>query len=133
VGLSAWFGYRWLGLTAAVALAGFRAFLELYVRNSEATWTVALINCLIRIVVLVALAILLGEVGRSVRALVRQVALLEGILPICSYCKRIRDDQQTWQPLESYISARSAAHFSHGICPTCFREHFPELADSSVP
>jgi DNA-binding response OmpR family regulator len=44
---------------------------------------------------------------------------LEGIIPICSYCKKIRDDQNSWQQLETYISEHSEALFSHGVCPDC--------------
>lgn len=49
-----------------------------------------------------------------------QVKLLQGILPICSYCKNVRDDQNYWQQLETYISKYSEAQFSHGICPGCY-------------
>jgi DNA-binding response OmpR family regulator len=49
-----------------------------------------------------------------------QVKQLQGILPICSYCKKIRDDQNYWQRVESYISEHSEAQFSHSICPDCY-------------
>ncbi len=45
---------------------------------------------------------------------------LSGLLPICWYCKSIRDDQNYWQRLETYVSEKTNAQFSHGICPTCF-------------
>jgi DNA-binding response OmpR family regulator len=48
------------------------------------------------------------------------VKTLQGMLPICSYCKRIRADDQYWQQIESYIAERSEAQFSHGICPECY-------------
>ena len=58
------------------------------------------------------------------------VKQLHGLLPICSYCKRIRGDDQYWQQVESYVAARSDAQFSHSICPACvvvvekeFEEH----------
>ncbi len=51
------------------------------------------------------------------------IKTLQGIIPICSYCKKIRDDQQYWQQLESYISLHSGAQFSHGICPECYENH----------
>lgn len=54
-----------------------------------------------------------------------QVRHLEGIIPICMYCKKIRDDEASWQQLESYISNHSEAMFSHGICPHCLEEHYP--------
>jgi len=51
----------------------------------------------------------------------------EGILPICSCCKNIRDDTGEWHGLESYISHHSEAEFSHGICPSCVEERYPEF------
>jgi len=51
-----------------------------------------------------------------------RVKQLEGIIPICSYCKKIRDDQKSWHQLETYISEHSEALFSHGICPDCYSE-----------
>ena len=50
------------------------------------------------------------------------VKQLHGLLPICSYCKRIRGDDQYWTAVESYIAERSDAQFSHGICPPCASE-----------
>lgn len=55
-----------------------------------------------------------------------EVKTLRGILPICSYCKKIRDDDGYWNQVEIYIHERSDAKFSHGICPSCIKEHFPE-------
>ncbi|MBD3274492.1 MAG: PAS domain S-box protein [Candidatus Marinimicrobia bacterium] len=52
-----------------------------------------------------------------------RVKNLEGILHICSFCKKIRDEQEHWQPIEKYIDERSDARFSHGICPDCYEEH----------
>jgi response regulator RpfG family c-di-GMP phosphodiesterase len=49
-----------------------------------------------------------------------RVKQLHGMLPICCYCKRIRDDQNYWQQVEAYIAAHADVQFSHGICPACF-------------
>ncbi len=49
-----------------------------------------------------------------------QVKQLQGLLPICSYCKKIRDDQNYWQRVDTYVSDRTEVEFSHGICPDCF-------------
>ncbi len=56
-----------------------------------------------------------------------QVKTLRGLLPICARCKRIRDDQGYWHSVETYIREHSEADFSHGICPECARELYPEL------
>jgi PAS domain S-box-containing protein len=57
-----------------------------------------------------------------------QVKTLSGLLPICASCKRIRDDQGDWQPIEAYIHERSNAEFTHSLCPTCIRKLYPEYS-----
>jgi len=58
-----------------------------------------------------------------------QVKLLSGFLPICSSCKKIRDDKGYWSEVERYIGSHSEAEFSHSICPDCMRRLYPEYAD----
>ena len=57
----------------------------------------------------------------------RQIKLLQGVLPICSNCKRIRDDKNEWHQIEEYMSLHSEAEFSHGLCPDCARKLYPRL------
>jgi len=54
---------------------------------------------------------------------------LEGLLAMCSYCKRIRDTDGAWTPLERYVEARSAARFSHGVCPDCYDKYLKSQID----
>lgn len=54
----------------------------------------------------------------------RQIRILKDLLPICMYCKRIRDDGDYWQQVESYIHTHTGSNFSHGICPDCFTKEF---------
>lgn len=54
-----------------------------------------------------------------------EVKTLSGLLPICAWCKKIRDDAGYWHILEKYITDRSRALFSHGICPECAKKQFP--------
>ena len=56
-----------------------------------------------------------------------RVQRLEGILPTCMYCKKIRDEQQIWVTIEEYITDRSDAEFSHGICPDCLAKASAQL------
>jgi len=57
-----------------------------------------------------------------------QIKTLKGLLPICMYCKKIRDDKQYWQQVESYVTTHSEAEFSHGICPDCYKKYIlPEI------
>jgi DNA-binding response OmpR family regulator len=62
-----------------------------------------------------------------------QVKQLEGIIPICMYCKKIRDDHDVWNQLEQYITEHSEAMFSHGICPQCAEKQMELLRISSSP
>lgn len=52
-----------------------------------------------------------------------QIQRLESLIPICSYCKNVRDDQSYWQRIENYIAERTGAGFSHSVCPECYRKH----------
>lgn len=52
---------------------------------------------------------------------------LRGLLPICANCKHIRDDQGQWQQIEKYVSERSEAKFTHGICPDCAKRLYPDI------
>ena len=69
----------------------------------------------------------LTEQIEALRQTLANVKQLKGLLPICSYCKRIRKDQDYWQQLEGYISEHSNAQFSHGICPGCLPQAQSEL------
>jgi DNA-binding response OmpR family regulator len=72
-----------------------------------------------------------GALAHRVRQLeeaLSRVKQLQGLLPICSYCKKIRNDRNYWQQVEGYISERTEAQFSHGICPECYAQYVqPEL------
>ncbi len=63
---------------------------------------------------------------------ISELVMLRGILPICMYCKKIRNDEHYWQTVEQYFSRHTDASFSHGICPECMAEHFPAEKLSSV-
>jgi DNA-binding response OmpR family regulator len=69
----------------------------------------------------------LGERVEELQTALANVKQLRGLLPICSYCKRIRGDDQYWQQVEGYIAEHSDAQFSHGICPSCFETISAEL------
>ncbi|CAN5829147.1 hypothetical protein BH24ACI4_BH24ACI4_22680 [soil metagenome] len=66
------------------------------------------------------------RVGQRTLGLLANIKRLSGLLPICSYCKRIRSDQNYWEEVESYISVHTDAQFSHGICPPCYEKAVEE-------
>ena len=54
----------------------------------------------------------------------------QGLITTCSYCKSIRDSEGFWQPIERFLMQHSTLNFSHGICPDCMDEHFPDVPKS---
>lgn len=61
-----------------------------------------------------------------------EIKTLRGFIPMCAHCKKIRDDAGYWQGLEQYLSRRTTARFSHGVCPTCLDKHYGELMSSQL-
>jgi PAS domain-containing protein len=59
---------------------------------------------------------------------ISEFSMLKDIVPICMHCKNIRDDQDYWQTVESYFREFAGVDFSHGICPKCLKEHYPNVA-----
>ena len=74
-----------------------------------------------------------GKLARRVKELeeaLANVKRLQGLLPICSYCKRVRNDGNYWQQVDAYITENTEARLSHGFCPDCFETHVkPQLAE----
>ena len=69
---------------------------------------------------------LLEEKVRELETALDHVKQLQGIIPICTFCKQIRDDSSFWSSVEEYISEHSEAEFSHSICPECMKKEYPE-------
>ena len=71
---------------------------------------------------------------RELEDALANVKQLQGLLPICSYCKKIRDDQNYWHQVDSYVAQHTEVQFSHGICPSCFETVMkPQLEDPQDP
>ena len=64
------------------------------------------------------------RVAERIVQLTERVRTLEGILPMCAYCRRIRDERGAYQSLEDFVSDKTPAQFSHGVCPECAHKHF---------
>jgi CheY-like chemotaxis protein len=74
------------------------------------------------------LQVSLAERVRELEEALAQVSQLRALLPICAYCKKIRNDRDYWEQIETYVMKHSGARFSHGICPECFTKYAePEL------
>jgi CheY-like chemotaxis protein len=76
----------------------------------------------------VGLQMRMADHAAELQAALDRIRQLEGVLPICSYCRKIRDGESDWQSLERFLSSRSRAQFSHDICPSCYESVVePEL------
>jgi len=69
----------------------------------------------------------LHKKNRELKEAYSKIKILSGIVPICMYCKEIRDDKGYWNRIEKYITEHSEAKFSHGICDKCRKKHYPDL------
>jgi DNA-binding response OmpR family regulator len=70
----------------------------------------------------------LAERVKALEEALRHVKQLQGMLPICSYCKKIRNDQNYWEQVEDYVTDHTEAIFSHSVCPECHEKHIkPQL------
>lgn len=73
-------------------------------------------------------AMLTGRI-KELEAARAHIETLQGVLPICTYCKKIRDDKQYWQQVEAYLTDHSQAQFSHAVCPDCYKKHVQPMLD----
>lgn len=127
VSLASWYsGCAW-GLAFAVTMPLIRLYFYVIFWPVHLTAFDSSINTIIRILVLGGMAFLVSRTAEQTRALAKRVNVLEGFLPICSFCKKIRDQNNTWQPLEQFISDRSNAQFTHGFCPDCGQRHYGDF------
>jgi sigma-B regulation protein RsbU (phosphoserine phosphatase) len=75
---------------------------------------------------MVALQSGLAERVQELQEALSHIKTLQGILPICMHCHKIRDDHDAWQKLEQYVTEHSGAQFSHGLCPECMEKYYPD-------
>src|ERR1017187_10120982 len=120
--LSAWFCSTRLAYVLAVMVPLGRFLIATFV-DAPGSIAANTANALIEVAVLSLLAFLVAHTAR----LSREIKVLRGRLPICMWCKRIRDEGGSWQKLETYIAEHSEADFSHGLCPECTQEHYGDL------
>ena len=129
VALAAWYSGR--GSAVALAVAVPLAHLLFLVRAAPQpvqleALAIPVGTTIFRGAVIFVMALWFARLSGHERALHRHVQQLEGLLPICAFCKSIRNASGDWETLETYIESRSGAEFSHGFCGRCGKTHYPE-------
>ncbi len=135
--VTAWYGGTWPGLLSVLlSTATFEYFF-----SSHAGQIGIHLADLVRLAVFAGVALAISSLTSARRAALLdqqrasaelqraldEIRVLRGIIPICSYCKQIRNDGGSWERLEKYIAEHSEAAFTHGICPDCYKKHHPEI------
>jgi hypothetical protein len=125
VALATWSHGRLWGSVIAVALPLLRLPFFYFMWETPSSWALRAIDAAVDLVVLLALVQVIAYIRRQRR----EIHVLEGMLPICGFCKRIRDENGGWLQLERYIAERSEAQFTHTFCPDCGRAHYGSLME----
>jgi hypothetical protein len=136
VGIASWGMGRRAGVVTALGCAAIWLAVDFASGHAYGWWLNRYLDTGIRLAAFLVLAGAIAAVRESLlreRALTAQlqealenVHQLSGLIPICASCKSIRNDDGYWERIETYIRQRSAAQFSHGICPECEKKLYPE-------
>ncbi|HZJ30965.1 MAG TPA: hypothetical protein VFD21_05320 [Vicinamibacterales bacterium] len=124
VALAAWYSDRWTAVMLAIAVPVFHILLVLMVMGRTESAILLATMTAARGIVILVMALWFARLAEHERQLLRYVVKLEGLLPICSVCKSIRNETGVWEPLETFISTRSDADFTHGLCPKCVMRQY---------
>jgi hypothetical protein len=129
--LAAWYSGRWPALTLAIAVPLLRLIFFVAPMAGPINLLLVLLT-IFRGVVIAFLGIWFARLADHERDLERRVKVLEGMLSICAFCKKIRNESGAWEQLEAFISRKSEAEFSHGMCPTCAEANYPGMNEQLV-
>jgi hypothetical protein len=124
--LAAWYSGRWPAVALAAAIPAAHIAMLLTVWPTPDDVISLVVVTVLRGSFILLLAVWFARLSEHERALHRHVHRLEGLLPICCFCKNIRTKSGEWEPIETYISKRSEAQFSHGFCPGCGKQHYAD-------
>lgn len=131
--IASWYSGKWAGVALAVAVPVIRTSVLVWAPSPAVDQVSLLAATLLRAVGVLLVGLWFARLADFERDLTRQVRVLEGLLPICAFCKSIRNEGGKWERLESFISRKSEAEFSHGICPSCGKTHYPDMFDAEEP
>jgi len=130
VTLAAWYTGRTLSVVVALVSAATWFYVDLLSGHPYSHPIYSYWNTIIRLVTFLAIGLALSQVRtmldteirlrREVEKAMGEVKQLRGLLPICAWCKKIRNDAGLWEQVELYVGSHSAAEFTHGVCPECY-------------
>jgi len=119
IALVSWHNGSFWGYTFAVTMSLMRLIFNVFFWTLPWTYTETGLNFIVSLSVFALLVSLFDKVAKHNRELSNKVEVLSGLLPICSSCKKIKNDTENWEQIESYISKKSSASFTHSLCPEC--------------
>lgn len=125
VTLAAWFSGVGAGVTLAVGLPLSRLVFMLTLWGEPWDATTIAATAITRIGVFAVMAVMAARLADHERALMHEVEVLVSLLPVCAYCRKIRDDGDEWSTLDDFVTKRKSG-VSAGLCPDCARARFPE-------
>jgi K+-sensing histidine kinase KdpD len=132
VTLAAWYSGKRPALAMAIAVPLLHiVFLATLWRQSDSVATLVAQTAM-RGAVIIVMALWFARLSAHEQELNQRVETLEGLLRICSFCRKIRNEDGAWQPLERFVAERSNTRFSHGMCPTCQKTHYPAFQDDGA-
>ena len=130
VSLAAWYSGRGPALGLAVVVPLVHVLFLVALAKQPLGTLVA--TTTFRGIVIIVMALWFARLSDHERELQRHVQKLEGLLPICSHCKNIRNEAGEWERLEGFFSRRSDTKFSHAYCPACIKRHYSDLDDAEA-
>jgi hypothetical protein len=131
--VAAWYSGRWAALALAIAMPLIHGTLLLFLWKAPGDLFTVLAPTIFRGAVIIVMALWFSRLAEHERKVHRYVDRLEGLLPICSFCKSIRNQAGTWESLETFISNRSKAEFTHTFCENCGKTYYPDFHLESAP
>lgn len=131
VGMAAWQQNKIMAYVIAILLPWVRVCFYLPWQATDSIFTAAL-NAPVTVIVLIIYAYLVNRTAWQTEELQKELKILEGILPICASCKKIRNEKGEYEQIEKYVTEHSEASFSHGICPECANRLYPEYFSNQI-
>ncbi|MCM3878836.1 MAG: hypothetical protein ND807_01895 [Vicinamibacterales bacterium] len=133
VALAAWYSGRGTAMALAVAVPVARLVFLLELPSQAGLVSSLGLTTIARGIVVFFIGLWFARLSEVEHALDRRVQVLEGMLPICSFCKSIRNESGEWERLDTYISRKSEVQFTHGFCPSCGAVHYGAGSDMLNP